>query len=251
MKGYSGVDPHPSTEPGDHNIEYQLNYFGSNFIFHDSGGIESGSENELKIVKDFIQRREQMVDLKDQLHVIWYCVPMDDQCPIAGAEKTFFSLGTGRVPIVLIFTKFDALEDKCYNKLRDQGKSHEAAESQLPELVNKIFQDEYLACVQGFKVPPKAYVCLGEMDKEENQCPELSEITADLLDDDLLLNLFDLTQQNNLDLCIKQGIEYVWEMETMEDILELVGWFSNFWDSSKYKLAFACSNIGRVEKIGA
>jgi len=25
-----------------------------------------------------------------------YCVPMDDQRPISGAEKAFFSFGTGR-----------------------------------------------------------------------------------------------------------------------------------------------------------
>ena len=57
---------------GEHNIEYQLTFAGSNFIFHDSRGIEAGSEGELKIVKEFIQKREQLVDLKDQLHVIWY-----------------------------------------------------------------------------------------------------------------------------------------------------------------------------------
>ena len=57
---------------GVHNIEYQLTFTGSNFIFHDSRGIEAGSEGELKIVKEFIQKREQLVDLRDQLHVIWY-----------------------------------------------------------------------------------------------------------------------------------------------------------------------------------
>jgi hypothetical protein len=57
---------------GEHNIEYQLTFAGSNFIFHDSRGIEAGSEDELTIVKRFIQKREQLVDLKDQLHVIWY-----------------------------------------------------------------------------------------------------------------------------------------------------------------------------------
>jgi len=57
---------------GEHNIEYQLTFSGSNFIFHDSRGIEAGSEDELKIVEEFIQKREQLVDLKDQLHVIWY-----------------------------------------------------------------------------------------------------------------------------------------------------------------------------------
>ena len=57
---------------GEHNIEYQLTFAGSDFIFHDSRGIEAGSEGELKIVKEFIQKREQLVDLRDQLHVIWY-----------------------------------------------------------------------------------------------------------------------------------------------------------------------------------
>ena len=47
------------------------------------------------------------------------------------------------------------------------------------------------------------------MDKEENQCFELSEKTADIFDRDVLVNLFVSTQQNNLDLCIKRGIMLV------------------------------------------
>ena len=62
---------------------------------------------------------------------------------------------------MLIFTKFDALEDKCYNKLREEGKSHEEASIQVPELTNKIFQDKYLPRVLGANFPPKTYVCLG------------------------------------------------------------------------------------------
>ena len=111
------------------------------------------------------------------LYVNRYCVPMDDQRPISGAEKAFFGLGTGngifcsffwnfliltirQVPVVLIFTKFDALADKCYNRLRDQGKDHQEAESEVPELANKVFQDEYLSRVLDTKFPPKTYVCL-------------------------------------------------------------------------------------------
>ena len=45
------------------------------------------------------------------------------------------------------------------------------------------------------------------MEKEENQCPELSEKTMDILDNDILVKLFVSTQKNNLDLCIKKGIE--------------------------------------------
>jgi hypothetical protein len=95
------------------------------------------------------------------------------------------------VPVVLIFTKFDALEDMCYNKLRSQGKNHQEAEDAMHEFANKIFQNEYLPRVLATDFPPKAYICLAgnilflhkfvkflqilEMNKEENQCFELSE----------------------------------------------------------------------------
>jgi hypothetical protein len=127
------------------------------------------------------------------------------------------------VPVVLIFTKFDALEDMCYNKLRSQGKNHQEAEDAIHECANKIFQDEYLSRVLATDFPPKAYICLSgnilflyrfvkflqilEMNKEENQCFELSEKTMDILDNDFLVNLFVSIQKNNLDLCIKKSIE--------------------------------------------
>ena len=64
------------------------------------------------------------------------------------------------MPVVLIFTKFDALELKCYSKLREEGKSHEEASVQVSELADKTFQDKYLSRVLGAKFPPKTYVCL-------------------------------------------------------------------------------------------
>jgi hypothetical protein len=45
------------------------------------------------------------------------------------------------------------------------------------------------------------------MDIPENNCPELSEITADAIDDDTLRELFVSTQMNNLDICVKAGLE--------------------------------------------
>ena len=44
------------------------------------------------------------------------------------------------------------------------------------------------------------------MDKEDYQCSELSKRTIDVLDNDILVKLFSLTQKNNLDLCIKNSI---------------------------------------------
>ena len=130
-----------------------------------------------------------------------------------------------QVPVVLIFTKFDALEDMCYGQLRGQGKHHEEASIQMLELANKIFQQEYLPHILDAEFPPKTYICLAgnrlysyrffkfsqilEMDKEENQCSELSEKTADILDNNVLVNLFVSTQKNNFDLCITRSIRLV------------------------------------------
>ena len=47
------------------------------------------------------------------------------------------------------------------------------------------------------------------MDKKKNQCSELSEETMNILDNNVLVNLFVSTQMNNLDLSIKRGIQLV------------------------------------------
>ncbi len=65
-----------------------------------------------------------------------------------------------QVPVVLIFTKFEALKDKCYSKLREQGKDHQEADHEVPELAKKIFRNEYLSRIQNTEFPPKTYVCL-------------------------------------------------------------------------------------------
>jgi len=45
------------------------------------------------------------------------------------------------------------------------------------------------------------------MDIAENDCPELTERTANAIDDTSLQELFVSTQRNNLDLCVKYGIQ--------------------------------------------
>jgi hypothetical protein len=58
---------------GEHNIndEYIFSHHDG-YVFHDSCGFESGSEDELKIVQEFVKRRSQERDLKDRLHAIWF-----------------------------------------------------------------------------------------------------------------------------------------------------------------------------------
>ena len=48
---------------------------------------------------------------------------------------------------------------------------------------------------------------LTDMDMPENDCPELTEQTADAIDNVSLRELFVSTQMNNLDLCGKGGVK--------------------------------------------
>ena len=59
-------------QKGIHDIEHQITYLGSNFIFHDSEGFEAGASDEMEIVWNFIKKRSVAAELKDQLHAIWY-----------------------------------------------------------------------------------------------------------------------------------------------------------------------------------
>jgi hypothetical protein len=58
---------------GEHNIEHELIFSRhGGYVFHDSRGMEAGSEDELKIVQDFVRRKSQKKWLKDKLHAIWF-----------------------------------------------------------------------------------------------------------------------------------------------------------------------------------
>jgi len=61
---------------GEHDIEHELIFSRHDgYVFHDSRGMEAGSEDELKIVQDFVHRKSRERRLKDRLHAIWF-VPL-------------------------------------------------------------------------------------------------------------------------------------------------------------------------------
>jgi hypothetical protein len=82
-----------------HNINDEMVFTNhGGYVFHDSRGFESGGEDELKIVQEFVRRKSQERRLKDRLHAIWYvlrvstvansqdlpfrfCIPMDNDRP--------------------------------------------------------------------------------------------------------------------------------------------------------------------------
>ena len=61
---------------GEHAIDDELVFSNhTGYVFHDSRGIESGSIEELEILKEFIQRKCGEKGLRDKLHAIWFGLP--------------------------------------------------------------------------------------------------------------------------------------------------------------------------------
>jgi hypothetical protein len=62
-----------SCQRGEHTIDDELvfsNHMG--YVFHDSRGIECGSAEELKTLKEFIRRKCGEKRLQKKLHAIWF-----------------------------------------------------------------------------------------------------------------------------------------------------------------------------------
>ncbi|KAG2072219.1 hypothetical protein BDR04DRAFT_1153482 [Suillus decipiens] len=198
-----------SRECGKHDIENEL-VFKSNpgFVFHDSRGFEAGSESEFDKVKEFITRRSKETSLPDRLHAIWYCIPMDQECRsfTAGERKFFSQCDTGTIPVIVLFTKFDALHDDAYMELTSREMPGEIASAQAPKHAEQSFangpQLKFLKDLQ----PPKCHVCLPDMNKDGADCGPLIQCTAGTLDNDVLQRLFISTQQTNLELCMEYAL---------------------------------------------
>jgi hypothetical protein len=75
---------------GKHNIDDELIFSSyDSYVFHDSCGFEAGSEDELGIVKAFLDHRLHERRLKNRLHVIWFA-RLVYNCLIAHSQGIVF-----------------------------------------------------------------------------------------------------------------------------------------------------------------
>ncbi|KAF7982584.1 hypothetical protein HWV62_27593 [Athelia sp. TMB] len=226
---------------GMHDIQNEMT-FESNpgFVFHDSRGFESGGRDELDDVQAFIMSRSQEVKLQDQLHAIWYCIPMGDDRPFTRAEILFFSeCGTGSVPVITIFTKFDAMDDKAFAELLKQGMPDDAARIQAPSHAFTMFEKDIKDILYETKYPPKGHVLLREliqtadMNDPQATCNELVACTANAIDDKALKLLFVIVQRSNLTVKdLKQSSQMAGHAAAWVIVLELAYFI---WDKSGSK----------------
>ncbi|KDQ11448.1 hypothetical protein BOTBODRAFT_114351, partial [Botryobasidium botryosum FD-172 SS1] len=182
------------------------------FIFHDSRGFEAGSDEELKIVTEFIRSKGSGREMSQQLHAIWYCIPTDNEARLlSGPEQELLRVcSTGPVPLVVIFTKFDSLEARAFHELKGAGLTRQQAQQAAPQHAHAEFQRCHLSRLLGEKHPK--YICLKKMHKEQNKevqgkMAELIQQTMDAMDVDALKLLLVSVQRNNLQLTIEYAVK--------------------------------------------
>ncbi|KAJ6455140.1 hypothetical protein C8R45DRAFT_846034, partial [Mycena sanguinolenta] len=157
--------------------------------------------------------------LSHQLHAIWYCLPTDTNRPLLSADEQFFEvLGTGKVPVIAIFTKFDGLIKEAYNELRGCGASITDAKNEATERAQTMLTSNFMDPLRKTKFRPSDFVqldgneilmifpCLDLRMKGSN-CIELINKTANALAGDALKLLFVSVQQRNIDLCIYYAVQ--------------------------------------------
>ncbi|KIK13873.1 hypothetical protein PISMIDRAFT_688366 [Pisolithus microcarpus 441] len=197
---------------GHHNIEDEL-VFKSNpgFVFHDSCGFESGSEEQFDLMKKFVRDRAKTTQLNERIHAIWFCIPLNESHRmVMAAERKFFEeCDTGYVPAIVLLTKADTLSLEAVQELMGQGMSVGDAVKGAVKVEEKMLHD-CLERVKGWlnekSFPPKDYLSLTGMQQEGAECTPLLTCTANALKETGLQQLLISTQQSNMELCMEFAI---------------------------------------------
>ncbi|KIK55632.1 hypothetical protein GYMLUDRAFT_263975, partial [Collybiopsis luxurians FD-317 M1] len=206
------IDPdtilRPSVERGHSHIENEITYpSDEDYIFHDSRGMEAGSEEELDILKAFIKDKQEQRYLSQRLHVIWLCLPVDNDRPLGQQEMAFFEHGTEGVPVISVFTKFEGRDTKAFSQLREDGKSMADARKEAPDKAMADFGEIQCQRFANVKNQPAYSVYLREMHKPSGSCKELTEITRQLVQNQVYQTLF--SEIKTSDIKVKMAIALV------------------------------------------
>ncbi|KAG8833472.1 hypothetical protein FRC17_010647 [Serendipita sp. 399] len=142
--------------PGKADIEKEIiSKKNPQFVLHDSRGFEPGEQDTFETVCEFIKARDQMPDLKDKLHAIWYhcsikftsrTIPVwGDRLLETGLEELFrlqSDGALGNVPLIAVFTKFDQLVTQKARRRKDNEDPFEQATRAFENDCLKPFQEK-------------------------------------------------------------------------------------------------------------
>ncbi|KAG8993071.1 hypothetical protein FRB93_002083 [Tulasnella sp. JGI-2019a] len=161
------------------------------FILHDSQGFVLGERENMNTLKDFIQRRNMKPQIKDKLHAIWLCI----ETPFAGSrafeagDQEFLGVHFG-VPVIVVYTKYDLLEQAMEVELEDDPAFDDWDESELDSRIQEAAKQAYHSrCVDALMRLPGGKGGLIPHMRVSKKGPEslkaLAQLTAELCNERL------------------------------------------------------------------
>ncbi|KAF2164250.1 hypothetical protein M409DRAFT_56937 [Zasmidium cellare ATCC 36951] len=208
-----GVDVTQSSDRsrGIHDVRQEIRFEGRpDLVVHDSGGFEAGADAEFIAIEEFLKEKSEVVDVKDRVHVIWFCIEINSARTMQMATEKLFqtvSKYAAEVPIVVVATKKDDLLDIEFSKRRKELKrlkepfDEEDCDSYAEEQLNTRLEQirEEMLSVEGGRLD--ALVAVSQDDNPS--ISELSKVTSHTFDLDKVRILFVRAQTAKIDLKVE------------------------------------------------
>ncbi|KDQ53281.1 hypothetical protein JAAARDRAFT_197451 [Jaapia argillacea MUCL 33604] len=120
------------------------------FVLHDSQGYQPGDVKNFETLKRFVAERKKMPDKKDRIHAIWLCIatPFAGSRVLETGDEKIFDLDLGKVPVVVVFTKYDVLVAKHRQKLCQDKVDHAEIDEKCGELAREEFDKTCICPLQ-------------------------------------------------------------------------------------------------------
>ncbi|KAF8498202.1 hypothetical protein F5888DRAFT_1923063 [Russula emetica] len=186
-------------------IDYEITYPSSpRFVFHDSRGIEAGAEGHdssklrIEYIQKFINDRAETRRLRDQLHAIWFCMPMDTpRVPSDEFELAFLEKVNHNVPVIVVLTKYEALVDR----VKGEYKGRQVAKSDILNYAKMNVFDP----LKNVTHVPAAII---QTHHKGKGCELLTKKTFEAINDETLATIFAMAQQNSIKLAYQQLFKF-------------------------------------------
>ncbi|KAG2134597.1 uncharacterized protein EDB93DRAFT_1107293 [Suillus bovinus] len=175
-------------QPGEASIDHEfISPQNDRFVLHDSKGFEPGEIDNLKVVRDFIERRRVMPDLKNRLHAVWWEHYLSGRLLETGVEQflTLMRKGElGGIPIVVVFTKFGTLlvhVERTLDKSTIKGLDNAAIQKRIKESAEDKLKEVCIAPLEKFAGSGIPHVTVSTNGHHEETLARLIRTTEELV----------------------------------------------------------------------
>ncbi|KAF7333169.1 GTP-binding protein [Mycena venus] len=249
----------PDRQRGMSDIENEITFESNRlFVFHDSRGIEAGAEHDknsplcIDSLWEFLDKRSRSPRIRDQIHAVWMCIPMDNQrAPSPEFELAFFNARASPVPVIAVFTKFEALIDEAYDDLPEDDLSDTEKEKNASRDAQSKFDKTVRKAIENTAHPPDQFVQLQYLNEERTGCAGLIEATYAAIRDETLSDLFAMAQRSSfcvgckkvMGLIIQEQEQWIQRVQTnkkkiLDTIIEYTARFMPHWRT--YEVGVGC-----------